>query len=185
MSPIALWLPVLASAVAVFVASSIIHMALKWHMGDYKRLANEDAVRAAIRAGSPGPGQYVMPYCPDHKLMRTPEFQKKFEEGPVAFMTVRANGFPAMGGALGGWFFYNVAVSALAACAAAAGLAPGASTGAICTITGLAALLAYGGGPVQHFIWMGKPGRALATELLDAIIYAVLVAAVFAMMWPK
>ena len=185
MSIAALWLPILVSAVAVFIASSLIHMALKWHMGNYKPFANEDAVRAAIRAGSPGPGQYVVPYCPDHKLMRTPEFQKKFEEGPVAFMTLRANGFPNMGPALGGWFVLNLVVSILAACIAAAGLGAGASTGAVCTTTALAALLAYGGGPLQHWIWMGKPARAMAFEMLDAVIYAAIVGGIFAALWPK
>lgn len=184
MSLLALWLPILVSAVAVFVASSIIHMAIKWHMPEYKGFANEDAVRAAVRASNPVPGQYAIPYCADHKLMRTPEFQKKFADGPVGFLTLRPNGFPSMGPTLGAWFVMNLVVSALAACAAAAALGPGASTPAVCTITGLATLLAYGGGPTQLFIWMGKPARAFATELLDAIIYAALVAAVFAMMWP-
>ncbi len=31
----ALWLPILLSAVIVFVGSSIIHMALPWHKNDY------------------------------------------------------------------------------------------------------------------------------------------------------
>jgi len=185
MSMISLWLPILASAAGVFVASSIIHMALKWHMPEYRGFANEDAVRAAVSASRPEPGQYVVPYCADHKLMRTPEFQKKFAEGPVGFMTVRANGFPDMGPTLGGWFLFNVVVSALVACIAATMLAPGAASGAIFTVTGLATLLAYGGGPTQLFIWMGKPGRAFATELLDAIIYAAITAGLFAALWPR
>ena len=36
-----LWLPILLSAVFVFVASSIIHMAIPIHKGDYKRLPGE------------------------------------------------------------------------------------------------------------------------------------------------
>jgi hypothetical protein len=53
---LALWLPILLSAVVVFIISSLIHMVIKWHAGDYNALANEDAVRAAIRAGNPAPG---------------------------------------------------------------------------------------------------------------------------------
>jgi len=34
-----LWLPILLSAVLVFVASSVIHMALRWHSNDFKRFA--------------------------------------------------------------------------------------------------------------------------------------------------
>ena len=44
-----LWIPVIVSAVVVFVASSILHMALKYHKADVKSLPNEDAVREALR----------------------------------------------------------------------------------------------------------------------------------------
>ena len=50
-----LWLPIVLSAVGVFVASSLIHMLFKWHNRDYRKLPNEDAVRAAINAGQPAP----------------------------------------------------------------------------------------------------------------------------------
>ena len=50
---LSLWLPILLSAVVVFVISSLIHMVFKWHASDYNALANEDAVRDAIRAGNP------------------------------------------------------------------------------------------------------------------------------------
>lgn len=38
----ALWLPILLSAVIVFVASSIIHMAIPIHKNDYRQLPDED-----------------------------------------------------------------------------------------------------------------------------------------------
>ena len=43
----ALWLPIVLSALLVFVVSAIIHMVLKYHNRDYKQLPNEVAVRAA------------------------------------------------------------------------------------------------------------------------------------------
>jgi Flp pilus assembly protein TadB len=44
-----LWLPILLSAVLVFVASSVIHMLLhQWHSKDFKRFAAEDAVMDAL-----------------------------------------------------------------------------------------------------------------------------------------
>src|SRR5258705_1385777 len=92
-----LWIPILASAVGVFVASSLIHMVIKWHNADYRKLANEDDVRAVVRAGNPSPGQYVIPHCLDMKEMQAPEMQKKFQEGPIAFVTVRPSGMPSMG----------------------------------------------------------------------------------------
>ena len=36
-----LWLPILATAVMIFIASSLIHMVFKWHNADYRKLANE------------------------------------------------------------------------------------------------------------------------------------------------
>ena len=36
----ALWLPILLSAVIVFIASSIVHMAMPWHKNDYPRIPN-------------------------------------------------------------------------------------------------------------------------------------------------
>jgi hypothetical protein len=74
----ALWLPIVLSAVLVFVLSSIIHMVLGYHNKDYTPLPNEDAVRAAIRSGNPAPKQYVIPYC-EPKDMGSAEAKRKFE----------------------------------------------------------------------------------------------------------
>lgn len=42
-----LWLPILLSAVIVFVVSSIIHMVSPWHRSDYPKMANEEKVMDA------------------------------------------------------------------------------------------------------------------------------------------
>ena len=47
-------LPILLSAVIVFFASSIIHMVLPYHRSDYKKLPDEDNVRAALRSAGLG-----------------------------------------------------------------------------------------------------------------------------------
>ena len=59
-----LWLPILLSAVAVFVVSSIIHMFLGYHSADYRRLPAEDDFMAAVRKLDIPPGDYMVP-CPD------------------------------------------------------------------------------------------------------------------------
>ena len=54
-----LWLPILLSAVIVFIASSIIHMLLPWHRSDYPKVPNEDKVRdAGFDPARLPPGQY-------------------------------------------------------------------------------------------------------------------------------
>ncbi|MGH6962223.1 MAG: hypothetical protein ACREE7_17210, partial [Dongiaceae bacterium] len=83
-----LWLPIVLGAVFVFVASSLIHMVFRWHNADYRKLPNEDDVRAVIGKGSPAPGQYSLPHCLGPKDAQKPEIQQKFAEGPVALMWV-------------------------------------------------------------------------------------------------
>ena len=44
-----LWLPVVLSAVAVFIVSSLIHMVIGYHKGDFKTLPAEDDVMAVLQ----------------------------------------------------------------------------------------------------------------------------------------
>ena len=60
---LSLWLPILASAVGIFLLSSLIHMVFKWHNSDYRKLAEEESVRTALRATPPEPGMYAVPHC--------------------------------------------------------------------------------------------------------------------------
>jgi len=178
-----LWLPILLSAVLVFVASSLIHMVIKWHQGDYHGFSNEDAVRAAIRGGSAAPGQYIVPYCGDMKEMKNPEMLKKFEDGPIAFVTLRAPGPPTMGPALGMWFGFSVAIAIIAAYIASRVLPPEASFGQVVRVVGTLSFLAYSGGSVTAGIWMGKPWASVAREVLDGLIYGAITGATFAYFW--
>ena len=88
----ALWIPILLSAVIVFVASSILHMVLPYHRSDYKKLPDEDKVVAVLRsAGLSGRGLYMFPYC-THKEMKSPEMLERFKQGPVGTITVFPGG---------------------------------------------------------------------------------------------
>src|SRR5262249_22359503 len=102
-----LWLPGILSAVAVFVVSSIVHMALRYHRADYKKLSNEEPVAAALRQVAPEPGLYFIPYCTDMAQMKDPAMVKRFEEGPVTMITMRPNGMPGMGKSLAQWFLFS------------------------------------------------------------------------------
>src|SRR5207247_7990723 len=110
-----LWLPILASAVIVFVASSIIHMMTPWHKGDYPKVPDEDKLINALRPLAIPPGDYMVPGCADMKEMRTPEFAEKRSKGPVMVMTVMPSGPVSMSGNLVQWFIYSVVVSFCAA----------------------------------------------------------------------
>ena len=178
-------IPIVAAAVAVFLASSLVHMLLKWHQSDYRKLPNEDDVRAAVRAGSPSPGQYIIPYCSDPKEFEKPEMMQKLLDGPVGVMMLRQPCAPKMGPMLGGWFGLNLAVAAIAGYLACSVLPTQASFLGVCRLVGAVTFVAYAAGPVSQAIWWGKPWSSAAKELLDAAIYGLVSALAFAALWPR
>lgn len=180
-----LWLPVLLSAVAVFLASSVIHMALKWHNADYRKLPGEDGVRAAINLGNPAPGQYVLPHCPDPRAMAEEAMARRWAEGPVALVWLKAPGVPRMGVPLAGWFLFNLVLAFCLAYLAARTLAPGTPYLQVFRVVGAAAFLAHAAGTVPGSLWMGKPWTVTLKEVLDGLIYALLTAGTFGWLWPK
>jgi len=180
-----LWMPILVTAVLIFFASSLIHMVFQWHNSDYRKLGNEDEVRAAVRAGSPTPGQYILPHCSHMKEMGGEAMQQKFREGPVGILTIKASGTPGMGKALGSWFVFCLAVAAFAACLTMGAFPAGREYGHRAGhLAGMISFLTYFGGSVQMAIWMGKPWGAVGKDLLDSLIYGVISAAVFMWLWP-
>ena len=120
-----LWLPILLSAVIVFVVSSIVHMVLPFHKNDWKRLPNEDAVQEALRRLSIPPGDYLAPRPTSRQGMKDPQFVAKMNAGPVLIMTVKPAGPPSMGKSLGLWFGYLIVVGVFAAYVSGRALAPG------------------------------------------------------------
>jgi hypothetical protein len=181
---LSLWIPVLVSAVAVFVISSILHMALKYHRADYKALPNEDAVREALGKGSLAPGLYQLPYCANMKEMQDAAHKAKYEKGPVAVITVIPNGMPAMPKYLAQWFMFSVLVSFTAAYVARHTLHPGDDGMLVMRITGTVAFAAYGFANVLDSIWKGQPWSNTARALVDGAIYAVVTGATFCALWP-
>ena len=125
-SVLSLWLPILLSAVFVFVISSIIHMLLAYHRNDFVQVPSEDQVMDALRPFNIPPGNYSIPRAGNMKEMNAPEFQEKMTKGPVAMMTVLPNGPYKMGKSLVLWFLYAVLVGIFAAYIAGRALGPGA-----------------------------------------------------------
>jgi hypothetical protein len=122
----ALWLPILVSAVLVFVASSLIHMVLQFHRNDWKKVPDEDGVMDALRRHNLSPGDYCVPRVNSPNDMKDPAFIAKFKRGPVVFMTVLPGGDMAMGAQLAQWFVFSLVVSLFAGYLAGAALGPGA-----------------------------------------------------------
>jgi hypothetical protein len=183
-SPTALVLPIIVSAVAVFVLSAIIHMALKYHASDFAGLPNEDAVRTAIRSGNPPPGQYFFPHAREMSEMKTPEMQKKLAEGPNGMLVLRAPGMVSMGSSLLKWFLFVLLVSCVIAYVACHTLQLGSSPRHVFRVIGTVGFLAYAMGHVPEAIWYGRSWSATLKDVFDGLIYGLATGAVFALLWP-
>ena len=179
-----LWLPVLVAAVAVFVASSLVHMVFRWHQSDFARLPNEDAVRAALREGGQGAGHFITPWCEGMKQAQSPEMQAKYAEGPIAMITTFKPGPPRIGPQLLQWFVLNLVLAAAVAWLAVHLFGAGVDGRHAGHFAGIVSFLAYGGGSPALAIWMGKRWGTVAKDLLDALIYGTVTALVFMWLWP-
>ena len=181
----ALWQPIVLSAVLVFIVSSLIHMVLKYHASDYRALPNEDAIRAAIRAGNPAPAQYIIPYCKEMKELESPEMKQKLTEGPVGVLNLKRSGPTSMGPMLLQWFIFSLVVSLFVAYAAAHSVAPGTPYLEVFRVVGTIAWLAYAAGQLPAAIWMGKPWSIAWKEVFDGLLYGLVTAGTFGWLWPR
>ncbi|MCM2317465.1 MAG: hypothetical protein NDJ92_20135 [Thermoanaerobaculia bacterium] len=181
----ALWLPILLSGVAVFIVSSIIHMALPIHKNDYSKLPDEDHVLDSMRAAGVGQGAYMFPHCGSHKDMGSPEMKEKMEKGPMGIMLVMPRGGPAMGKSLTLWFLYSLLISFMSAYLASRFLTPGTHYLAVFRHVGTTAFLAYGIGQLSDSIWKAQPWSSTIKNAFDGLAYALVTAGVFGWLWPK
>jgi hypothetical protein len=185
MTLLQLWLPILVTAIGVFFASSLIHMVFKWHNSEYRALPNEDEVRNALGSVKLNPGLYSTPHCTDMKEIQTDAMQQKFIQGPVALITIRAPGAPAMGKYLLQWFILNIVIASLGGLLALQTMGIQANPHYAGHFIGLFSMIVYACGSVQESIWMGRPWSATLKNILDSLIYGAVSAVVFWQLWPS
>lgn len=179
-----LWMPIVVAAVIVFLASSIIHMAFRYHRSDYKGLPNEAAVTSAIGSAI-ATGQYMFPYCAEMKDMKGEEMRKKIRTGPVGILTILKSGEMNLGPMLFKWFLYCLLISAVSGYLAEASLESTAAYMTVFRIVGTAALLGYSGGSISQGIWQGRPWSTVFKDMFDGAVYAMLTAGTFGWLWPR
>lgn len=181
----ALWIPILLSAVIVFVASSLMHMLLPYHKSDYRKLPEEDKVLDALRTTGVTPGRtYHFPYC-THKEMNSPEAVERFKRGPVGLLTVIPSGAPAMGKYLGQWFVFCLLIGVFVAYLTGRTRGLGTPYLEVFRVAGTTAFLAYAAAQIQDSIWKGQTWGVTFKHVFDGLIYALLTAGTFGWLWPK
>ncbi len=183
-SIISLWLPILLSAVAVFILSSIIHMVLRYHSSDFSKVPDEEKVMDDLRKYNIPPGEYSMPRAADMKDMSSPEFVEKMKKGPVMMMTVMENGPANMGTSLFLWFVYSIVVSIFAAYVAGRALGPEAHYLAVFRFVGVTTFIGYSLAQWQNSIWYKQKLSTTIKNTIDGLIYALFTAGIFGWLWP-
>lgn len=181
----ALWLPILLSAVIVFVASWIMHMVFTYHRGDYKKLPGEERILEVMRKEGVGPGNYHFPFAPSPKEMGSPEMREKYNQGPVGLMSIMPSGCPPMGKYLTQWFVFCLLMGVFVAYLTGRTVSTGAEYLAVFRVAGTAAFLGYGLGNITNSIWKGQKWSATIKELIDGLIYGSLTAGTFGTFWPR
>jgi hypothetical protein len=180
-----LWLPILLSAVIVFVVSSVIHTVTPWHKGDYLKVPSEDKFMEALRPMAIPPGDYMVPRPSSTQEMRSEEFKEKFKKGPVMVLTVMPGGDMAMGRQLVMWFLYSAVISLFAAYVAGRALPVGANYLLVFRFVGASAFLGYSGALWQMTIWYRRNWITTLKSTIDGLIYALLTAGTLGWLWPR
>ncbi len=181
----ALWLPIVLSAVAVFVLSSLVHMVLPWHKSDYRTLEREADVMSALRPFNLSAGDYMAPRPSSMADMKSPEFQAKAKQGPRFILTMLPPGDFGMASQLATWFVYSLVIWTLAAYVAGRALPPGASYLEVFRFAGVTTFSCYAMALPQTSIWYGRAWRITLASAADGLLYALFTAGIFGWLWPR
>ncbi len=183
-SLLSLWLPILLSAVVVFVLSSLVHMVFGYHANDLRKLPDEDAVANAIRQMKIPAGEYILPRPANMKDMNTSEFREKVKKGPGALLTVWEGGRPSMAGNLIQWFVFCLVVSFCSAYIASRAVPAGASYLTVFRFAGATAFFCYAVGGWSESIWYKRAWTTSMKNTFDGLLYALFTAGMFGWLWP-
>ena len=186
MTPIAaLWLPIVISAVVVFIISALINMVTPWHAADYRKLPNEGAIADALRMHAIPPGDYMLPRPSGMADMKSAEFIERMNRGPRMTLSVLPNGPASLGRSLVAWFIFVVSVTVIGAHLAAGILPLGAEHADVFHVIGLYSFAAYAFALWPVSIWYGRGWAITSRATLDGLIYAIATALVFMWLWPR
>ncbi len=182
---ISLWLPILASAVAVWFWCFLSWAMLPLHKNDHLSVPNEDGFMNTLRGVGLAPGSYAFPHCKNAKNPKDPEFQAKWKAGPSGMLNVWSPNI-SMGKCMVLSFLVNVLAGVLIAyLMRAAGMQNGASFTKVLQVAGAAGILAHGIGWVPGAIWFQASANSKLSCTVDSVVNGLLTGVIFAALWPK
>jgi hypothetical protein len=182
-SLLSLWLPIVLSAVIIFLASWLLHMLVGHHRHDLSRLPQEDAVLDALRAIPPG--DYGAPHVASPAQMRDAAWLEKRRRGPIVLLTLSAGSEPSMGKPLALWFLYLLLVALFCAYLASRTLSVGAPYLSVFRVVATVAFIGFALAQLQQSIWWQRRWSTTLMHVIDGLIYALLAGGVFGWLWPR
>jgi hypothetical protein len=180
-----LLLPIVLAAVAVFVLSMIVHMAMPWHKNEYANVPDHAAAVAAIQSLHLAPDDYAVPNPQRPGGGKNPDFIAHFERGPTFHLTVIPSGGMHMGKYMGTWFGFMLLIAGIAGWVTGSIVPPGGNIHAVFHYSAIITACCYGFGGWTLSIWYFRRWSTAFKGTFDAILYGLVTGAVFMVTWPK
>jgi hypothetical protein len=180
---IPLWLPILLSAIAIWVISVIASMALPHHKRDFIDLPGEDGFMDYIRTSGIKPGNYLFPDFRGREAMKSEKVEKALKEGPVGHLSVWRTPL-TMGGKMAATFIVYLVVSTLIVYLTRVAIPGAAPFAKVFQVAATAGILAYCFSFIPNAVWFGSYKRTIVATFIDGIVYGLITGAIFAWRWP-
>jgi len=175
-----LWLPIVASGIALFFASWAFHMLFPHHKGEWLRLPDEDGTMRELAGDKIPPGQYCFPFPSCPKDMQSESFRAKMQSGPCGNLTICKTA-PNMGLNMLCTVVFFLIANAVIGYLAGMVLPPGEDHMKVFRFVGTAGILTYGTANILNGIWFS---RKMVADIVDGIAYGLITGAIFAALWP-
>lgn len=190
-----LWLPILVSTAAVWIASSLAWMVIGHHKNDWKSLPDENAFIDAVERLSIPPGTYGFPEfrrCDGLSKEQKMALWENMQKRPMGLL--RVWGPINMGKCMILTLMVFLIASTLIAYLAWNALPHAGAVGAlsaarpgfarIMQVVGTAGVLTYCFASLPNDIWFQRSKREVLTSVVDGIAFGLITGAVFAWLWP-
>ena len=178
-----LWLPVLLTTVATFVACSLAWAVLPHHKNDFQKLPDEEGFRRVV--GPIAPGQYHVPWAATREDYKSAAWEAKVAEGPKGLLRIWPRGPIKMTGFLVKQAIYLFVTAFVIGYILRHALHAGDPAMDVFRMATSVALCAHCLALIPESIWFGKPWCATWKSVADGIAYALITGGIFAALWPK
>lgn len=181
-SIVALWLPILLSAVIVFVAAFVTWTVLPHHRSDWVSIPKEETLLVALRGLELGRGQYVFPRAATAEGAKEEGAKEKLAAGPVGSLIIAEA--PNMKRSLIQYFLFCLFVAFMIGYIGHAAIPASAGYLHVFRVLGTVGFLAFSSAEIPAAIWYGRTWSSVWKSVIDGLVFGLLCGGVFGWLWP-